>query len=47
MVLPIECVLEGDSLTLYGVFVGVTTYEPTNGGPITIPAVLVDRLEIN
>ena len=38
-------VLEGDNITIYGVSMGLITYESTMGGNITIPAVLIEKIE--
>jgi hypothetical protein len=38
-------ILEDDVVTLYGKSLGTITYKSTNGGPITIPAVLVDKFD--
>ena len=38
-------VLEDDYITIYGVFWGNYSYQSTFGGQITIPAVLVDRID--
>lgn len=40
-------VLEDDILTIYGVSIGTITYNSTGGGPITIPAATVDRIDFN
>lgn len=41
-----ERVLEDDTITIYGFGMDVITYDSTMGGKITIPAVVVDELEI-
>ena len=38
-------VLEDDHITIYGVSVGVITYQSTMGGNITIPGVAIDRID--
>ena len=38
-------ILEDDIITIYGVSVGTITYESTMGGNITIPAVLVKKID--
>jgi len=38
-------VLEDDWITIYGTSMGTITYESTMGGEITIPAVLVDKID--
>lgn len=38
-------VLEDDMITIMGVSQGIITYESTMGGNITIPAILVDKIE--
>lgn len=38
-------VLENDKITIYGVASGLYTYEATSGASITIPLVLVDKID--
>ncbi|MBQ9041930.1 MAG: hypothetical protein IJ111_03865 [Eggerthellaceae bacterium] len=38
-------VLEDDYITIYGVSAGVITYQSTMGGNITIPGVLIERID--
>ena len=38
-------VLEDDVITIYGTSIGLISYESTLGGKITIPAVLIDRID--
>lgn len=38
-------VLEHDYITIYGVSVGVISYDSTMGGKITIPGVAVDKID--
>lgn len=38
-------VLEDDTITIYGTSVGTISYQSTMGGQITVPAVLVDRID--
>jgi len=38
-------VLEDDEITIYGVSKGLLTYESTMGGNITIPAVLIEKID--
>lgn len=38
-------VLEDDHITIYGTSVGVITYQSTMGGNITIPGVLIERVD--
>lgn len=38
-------VLEDDWITIYGMSVGLISYESTMGGTITIPAVYIDRID--
>ena len=38
-------VLENDTITVYGVSYGLLSYESTMGGTITIPSMLVDKIE--
>ena len=38
-------ILEGDNITIYGMSCGLTTYESTGSGYITIPSVLVDKID--
>ena len=38
-------VLEDDIITIYGISVGLISYESTLGGKITIPAVYVERID--
>lgn len=38
-------VLENDNITIYGVSNGVYTYQSTMGGNITVPLVVVDKIE--
>ena len=38
-------VLEGDTITIYGVSNGVYTYQSTMGGNITIPLVIVQKID--
>ena len=40
-------VLEGDSVTVYGIYYGVYTYESTFGTDITVPLIWVDHIIIN
>lgn len=40
-----ERILKDDTITIRGVSTGLMTYESTMGGEITIPAVLVDKIE--
>lgn len=40
-------VLEGDTVTVYGIYYGVYTYESTFGTDITLPLLWVDHIEIN
>lgn len=40
-------VLEDDMITLYGVSMGLHTYDSTMGGKITVPLIAVDKIEIN
>lgn len=39
-------VLEDDTITIYGIAMETITYDSTMGGKITIPAVAVDKIEI-
>ena len=38
-------VLENDIITIYGVSYGLFSYESTLGGTITIPCVIVDKID--
>lgn len=38
-------ILEDDHITIYGSSIGTTTYKSTMGGNITIPAVLVEKID--
>lgn len=38
-------VLEDDEITIYGTSAGLISYESTMGGTITIPAVLIDKID--
>ena len=38
-------VLEDDEITIYGISAGLLTYQSTMGGNITIPAVLVEKID--
>lgn len=38
-------VLEDDTITIYGIFDGLISYESTLGGTITIPSVSVDKID--
>ena len=38
-------VLEDDFITIYGLSAGLTSYESTMGGKITIPAVLIEKID--
>src|SRR5690625_2378223 len=38
-------VLEDDQITLMGISMGLLTYQSTMGGDITIPAIVVDKIE--
>lgn len=38
-------VLEDDTITIHGVSAGLYTYESTLGGNITVPSILVDRID--
>ena len=38
-------VLEDDEITIYGTSVGLISYDSTMGGKITIPAVLIDKID--
>ncbi|MBQ3471977.1 MAG: zinc-ribbon domain-containing protein [Clostridia bacterium] len=40
-------VLEDDYVTVYGTSLGLYSYQSTMGGKITIPALYLDRIEIN
>lgn len=40
-------VLEDDYVTIYGTSLGLLSYQSTLGGKITIPAIYLDRIEIN
>lgn len=40
-------VLDDDQLTIYGISAGTYTYQSTMGGNITVPAVLVDKIDFN
>lgn len=42
-----ERVLENDNITIYGVSMGIFTYESTLGGMISVPGVWVDHIQIN
>ena len=42
-----ERVLENDNITIYGISMGIFTYESTIGGMISVPGVWVDYIEIN
>ena len=38
-------VLEDDTITIYGISSGLITYQSTMGGNITIPSIVVDRID--
>ncbi|GGA65188.1 hypothetical protein [Ornithinibacillus halotolerans] len=38
-------ILEDDYITIMGVSAGLMTYESTMGGNITIPSVIIDKIE--
>ena len=38
-------VLENDNITIYGVSLGLFSYQSTMGGQITIPAVWIDKID--
>lgn len=38
-------ILDDDIITIYGVSIGTITYQSTMGGPITIPGILIDRID--
>ena len=38
-------ILEDDYITIMGVSAGLLTYESTMGGNITIPSVLIDKID--
>lgn len=38
-------ILEGDTITIYGVSLGTITYTSSMNVPITIPAVSIDRID--
>lgn len=38
-------VLEDDEITIYGTSAGLISYDSTMGGKITIPAVLIDKID--
>lgn len=38
-------VLENDKITIYGISAGLYTYESTMGASITIPSVLIDKID--
>lgn len=40
-------ILDDDSVTVYGMCLGVISYESTMGGTITIPACMAERIELN
>jgi len=40
-------VLEDDTITFYGISFGLYTYESTMGASITIPAVVIDKIEFS
>lgn len=40
-------VLEDDYVTIYGMSMGLLSYQSTMGGKITIPSVYLDRIELN
>lgn len=42
-----ERILENDNITIYGLSVGIFTYESSLNVPISIPAVWVDHIELN
>ena len=42
-----ERVLEDDYITIYGISMGIYTYESTIGGMISVPAVYVEHIEMN
>ncbi len=39
-------VLEDDYITIYGISSGLITYESTLGASITIPGVLIDKIDM-
>ena len=39
-------VLEDDMITVYGTSAGIISYQSTLGGKISIPGILVDKIEI-
>lgn len=38
-------ILEDNKITIYGVSIGLITYESTMGGEISIPGVTIDKIE--
>ena len=42
-----ERILEDDYITIYGISIGIYTYESTLGGMISVPAVWVEYIEMN
>ena len=40
-------ILEGDTVTFWGIYVGTITYQSTMGGEITIPALSASYYGIN
>lgn len=40
-------VLEGDTVTVYGIYYGIYTYESTIGASISLPLLWLDHIEIN
>lgn len=42
-----ERVLENDNITIYGISMGIFTYESTMGGMISVPGVYVEHIERN
>lgn len=38
-------VLEDDIITIYGISAGTVSYQSTMGGQITVPAILIDRVD--
>lgn len=40
-------VLEGDTVTVYGIYYGIYTYESTMGADISLPLLWLDHIEIN
>lgn len=39
-------VIEDDYITIYGISSGLITYESTLGASITIPGVLIDKIDM-